>query len=117
MNSNLKIKILILILVLVTAFVSTFVYFKTQSRGVQNVGDNLQTFTSEQLSKYNGTDSTLPIYIGLNGYVYDVSTGVDFYPKGKSYNYLTGRDSSTELNYIGGKIIEKKYPIIGKIIK
>lgn len=117
MNMNLRTKSLILVVVLIITFVFSYIYFGTKKAIPVDTQNNLPTFTAEQLYQYNGTDSKLPIYIGMNGYVYDVTSGTDFYSKGKTYNYLTGRDSSTELNFIGGKIIEKKYPVIGILIK
>lgn len=71
-------------------------------------------FTLEGLKKYNGTDPRKPIYMGYEGKVYNVSTGAGFYSAGKTYNYLTGRDATTELNEVGvGEIIVRKYPVVG----
>ncbi|KKQ25363.1 MAG: hypothetical protein US39_C0008G0026 [Microgenomates group bacterium GW2011_GWC1_37_12b] len=54
--------------------------------------------------------------MGYEGKVYDVSAGAGFYAAGKTYNYLTGRDATAELNEVGvGEIIIRKYPVIGKI--
>lgn len=73
--------------------------------------------TSEEIKEYNGTDSELPIYIALDGYVYDVSEGRKFYEEGGAYDYLAGKDSTKELSLIGGDIIKRKYPIIGTYIE
>lgn len=77
---------------------------------------HLQTFSVADLGQFDGTDSAKPIYIGLNGYVYDVSAGREFYQAGGTYHFLAGKDSSAELNLIGGDIIAKKYPIVGKLV-
>jgi predicted heme/steroid binding protein len=74
-------------------------------------------YTEVDLSKYDGTNADLPIYIALNGDVYDVSEGRGFYEPGGTYHYLAGRDSSKELNMIGGTIIANKYPIVGVLTK
>jgi predicted heme/steroid binding protein len=78
--------------------------------------NNIKTLTPSELSQFNGTNPNLPIYLALNGNVYDVTAGKEFYQTGGSYHYLAGRDSSTELNLIGGGIIKRKYPVIGKLI-
>ncbi len=76
-----------------------------------------KTFTEKELAPFDGTDPNLPIYLGLNGQVYDVSAGRDYYKVGGPYHFLAGRDSSTELNLIGGSLIKKKYPVIGLLVK
>jgi predicted heme/steroid binding protein len=72
-----------------------------------------QKFTPEELSKYNGSDESKPIYVGLNGKVYDVSERRDLYGQGGTYNFFAGKDSSIYLNIMGGDIIERKYPVVG----
>ncbi len=72
-------------------------------------------FTSEDLKKYDGSSSERPIYIAMNGLVYDVSAGKEYYLVGGPYHYLAGKDSSKELNLFGGAIIKRKYPVIGKL--
>ena len=78
---------------------------------------NLKLFSPADIKTFDGTDNNKPIYIGLNGFVYDVSAGREFYKIDGPYHYLAGKDSSVELNLIGGAIIKRKYPIIGKLIK
>lgn len=116
-NLNLKTKIIATATVLVVAFILSIVYFSNSQKSQEVNIDNsqLRSFTLEELSKYNGEDASQPIYIGFNGYVYDVTEGSKFYSKGKSYNYLVGKDSSDQLNLIGGDIIKRKYQIIGKL--
>lgn len=83
---------------------------------VDGISITLKTFTKNDLLPYDGTDPNLPIYIGLNGKVYDVSAGKDYYQVGGPYHFLAGRDSSAELNLIGGSLITKKYPVIGLLV-
>jgi predicted heme/steroid binding protein len=76
-----------------------------------------RTFTSTELSLYNGDDPNLPVYLAMDGLVYDVSAGrSDFYNPDMPYHYLTGKDSSTELHFAGGGIIKVKYPVIGTLV-
>lgn len=74
-----------------------------------------KNFSAKDLLPFDGTNPNLPIYIGLNGLVYDVSSGRDYYEIGGPYHFLAGRDSSAELNLIGGNLISKKYPVIGRL--
>jgi predicted heme/steroid binding protein len=81
---------------------------------LSNIDNNLPIYTIDVLSIYNGDDLTKPVLIAYDGYVYDVSPGrEEFYNHGMDYHYLTGRDSTKELNIVGGSIIKKKYKIIG----
>lgn len=78
------------------------------------VENGLQSYNQAELAKYNGDDASLPIYLALDGYVYDVSAGRDdFYAPGQAYHDLVGRDSSSLLHLVGGDIIKRKYMIVG----
>ncbi|KAJ9200901.1 hypothetical protein DTO164E3_725 [Paecilomyces variotii] len=48
----------------------------------------------EQLSLYNGTDTSLPIYVAVNGTIFDVSANPVVYGPGGSYNFFAGRDAT-----------------------
>lgn len=50
--------------------------------------------TPEQLALFNGTDTTIPVYIAINGTVFDVSQGRHTYGPGGSYNVFAGRDAT-----------------------
>ncbi|EHA26870.1 hypothetical protein CBS63078_4734 [Aspergillus niger] len=50
--------------------------------------------TPTELSLYNGTDPTLPIYLSINGTIYDVSANPLVYGAGGHYNFFTGRDAT-----------------------
>ena len=74
----------------------------------------LPIYTVNSIKEFDGTDQNKPVYIGYEGYVYDVSAGRDdYYDVGRDYHYLAGKDSTTELNIVGGSIIKKKYKIVG----
>lgn len=75
----------------------------------------LPDFSLSELSKYDGTDTSKPIYIGYEGRVYDVSAGRDYYQPGGTYHSLAGKDSTIELNQFGGDIIKQKYPVVGTL--
>lgn len=105
------------ILILNLFFVSgiIFVFNKKQHPVTVPVSSTLKIYSVANLQPFNGTDPGKPIYIGLNGLVYDVSSGQDFYQSGGPYHDLAGRDSSKELNLIGGAIIKRKYPVVGRL--
>jgi predicted heme/steroid binding protein len=70
------------------------------------------------LQQYDGTNPDKPVYLGLNGFVYDITPGrADFYDPGQPYHFIAGRDSSQELNMVGGEIIRRKYKIVGRLVK
>ena len=47
-----------------------------------------------QLTLYNGTDASLPIYLSVNGTIFDVSANRMMYGPGGNYNFFTGRDAT-----------------------
>ena len=53
--------------------------------------------TPQQLSQYNGTDPSKPIYVAVKGRVYDVTTGKSFYGPGGPYAMFAGKDASRAL--------------------
>lgn len=78
---------------------------------------NSREFTSEELSLFNGDDPNLPVYLAMDGFVYDVTAGrANFYDPQMPYHYLAGRDASTDLHLAGGGIIKMKYQVIGTLI-
>ncbi|KAJ6594945.1 hypothetical protein B0H19DRAFT_918574, partial [Mycena capillaripes] len=50
-------------------------------------------FILAQLKEFDGSDSS-PIYVSLNGTVFDLSAKADVYGSGKSYNIFPGKDGS-----------------------
>ncbi|KAA8651432.1 hypothetical protein EYZ11_006027 [Aspergillus tanneri] len=50
--------------------------------------------TPEQLTPYDGSDPSLPIYLAVNGSIFDVSANPLVYGPGGSYNFFTGRDAT-----------------------
>lgn len=50
--------------------------------------------TDEELKAYDGSDPSKPIYLAINGTIYDVSNGRNFYGPGGSYHFFAGADAS-----------------------
>ncbi|MBI5817263.1 MAG: cytochrome B5 [Candidatus Yonathbacteria bacterium] len=73
----------------------------------------MSAYTALSLARYDGTNEKLPIYIALDGYVYDVTPGKEFYIPGGAYHSIAGKDGSSELHSFGGNIIKEKYKIVG----
>lgn len=58
------------------------------------VTNNYVNLTIDELSLYNGSDPKLPVYIGINGKVFDVSRSRGVYgPKG-TYGFFSGKDAA-----------------------
>lgn len=113
---NLKItknaKIIILAALTLIA-IDIYILQKVSQPKVVNQNDFAE-FSETTLAKYDGTDPELPIYLALDGYVYDVTAGAsEYYGPGQPYHDLVGKDSSVLLNMFGGAIVKKKYMIVG----
>lgn len=50
--------------------------------------------TEQELKRYDGSDPNLPIYVAIDGHVFDVSPGRDYYGPGGSYHFFAGRDAA-----------------------
>ncbi|KAL6705580.1 hypothetical protein ACN47E_006527 [Coniothyrium glycines] len=50
--------------------------------------------TDAELSSYDGTDPKKPIYLALNGTIYDVSSSPQTYGPGGSYHVFAGKDAA-----------------------
>ncbi|EMG46723.1 MSBP1 Membrane steroid-binding protein 1 [Candida maltosa Xu316] len=50
--------------------------------------------TLSELSQYDGTDKKLPIYLAIDGEVFDVSASANIYGPGGAYHDLSGKDAS-----------------------
>ena len=48
----------------------------------------MRWFTPTQLARYDGSDNWGPVYIAIEGEVYDVSKNKRIYGKGGSYNMM-----------------------------
>ncbi|KAL1920447.1 uncharacterized protein VTP21DRAFT_824 [Calcarisporiella thermophila] len=51
-------------------------------------------FSEAELAKYDGSDPNLPIYIAIDGDVFDVSVSPMHYGKGGGYNIFAGKDAA-----------------------
>ena len=109
-----KLNKLLFLISAIIIFIFLFLYIKNSTTKIIEPEKELPMFTLKDLKTYDGTDLSKPVYIGYEGYVYDVSSGrADFYNPGKDYHYLAGKDSTIELNIAGGSIIKRKYKIVG----
>lgn len=55
--------------------------------------EELEIFTRSQLSLYDGKAKPL-VYVGIRGYVFDVTPNISSYGPGKSYNVFVGKDAT-----------------------
>lgn len=109
---KLEIKIASIVIILLV-FLLTILNLNSNIITAQEVG--LPIYTIDSIKEFDGTDLNKPVFIAYEGYVYDVSEGRnDFYNVDRDYHYLAGKDSTAELNIVGGSIIKKKYKIVGR---
>ncbi|KAF1939914.1 hypothetical protein EJ02DRAFT_407561 [Clathrospora elynae] len=66
----------------------------TRAREWKNLLQTEIILTDTQLAAYDGTDPTKPIYLALNGTIYDVSISPKTYGPGGSYHFFAGRDAA-----------------------
>ncbi|KAF2207218.1 hypothetical protein CERZMDRAFT_5661, partial [Cercospora zeae-maydis SCOH1-5] len=50
--------------------------------------------TEAELKAYTGADKSKPIYLAINGTIFDVSSSPAFYGPGGHYNHFTGKDAT-----------------------
>ncbi|KAI7958662.1 hypothetical protein MJO28_002453 [Puccinia striiformis f. sp. tritici] len=98
-------------------------------------------FTSEQLSQYDGSDPSKPIYVAIKGIIFDVSSKAEVYGPGGSYHVFAGKDGSkglgksslkaedavadysslteSELKVLDDWVVffKKRYNVIGKVVQ
>jgi len=119
MKKKILFALIMIVLIASSSFTVYHVFTERQARAKISAlesSPSISFFTAADLARYDGTDPILPIYLALDGYVYDVTAGSSFYAVGGDYHYLAGRDSTTDLQIFGGDIIKRKYPIIGKYV-
>ncbi len=62
--------------------------------------------TPAELATYDGTDETKPLYLAINGTIYDVSSNRRTYGPGGSYRYFAGVDAAR--SYVTGCFAEDR---------
>ncbi|KOS22127.1 Membrane steroid-binding protein 2 [Escovopsis weberi] len=64
--------------------------------------------TPKELSKFDGSDPSKPLYIAIKGTIYDVSVNRRMYGPGGSYGYFAGVDASRA--YVTGCFADDRTP-------
>ncbi|KAL0484416.1 steroid-binding protein [Acrasis kona] len=54
-------------------------------------------FTIEDLEKFNGSSDDVPVYLGVNGLVFDVSSKREMYAQGSGYSIFAGKEATRGL--------------------
>ncbi|PVH89561.1 cytochrome b5 [Cadophora sp. DSE1049] len=62
--------------------------------GVKSLIAGQQALTDSDLKAFDGSDPTKPIYLAINGTIYDVTAGGRHYGPGGSYHFFAGKDAS-----------------------
>ena len=71
--------------------ITSFVVGKSSQSGLL---PDKSEWAEEDLKEFDGSDSSKPILMGINGKVYDVSKGREYYGKDGGYRNLAGRDAT-----------------------
>ncbi|KAI8575024.1 hypothetical protein K450DRAFT_263724 [Umbelopsis ramanniana AG] len=87
---------------IVLFFVSSFLITDSWTWGYRGKWVNVNTWipkkqiqlTEQELAKYDGTNPSLPVYIAIDGDVFDVTKGKGWYTPGGSYHFFAGRDAA-----------------------
>jgi predicted heme/steroid binding protein len=66
------------------------------------------TLTLEELSAFDGKDPSKPVYVALNGTIYDVSVSRHVYGPGGPYSYFSGCDAAR--GFVTGCFAEDRTP-------
>ncbi|KAA1118757.1 hypothetical protein PGT21_004786 [Puccinia graminis f. sp. tritici] len=98
-------------------------------------------FTPQELSQFDGSDPSKPIYVAIKGIVFDVSNKREVYGPGGSYHVFAGKDGSKGLGQSSLKVedaiadysslseaelkvlddwvafFKKRYNILGKVVQ
>ncbi|KAM3418024.1 hypothetical protein BST61_g6234 [Cercospora zeina] len=62
--------------------------------GMDEGVSDLLSLTEAELKAYTGADKSRPIYLAINGTIFDVSSSPAFYGPGGHYNHFTGKDAT-----------------------
>lgn len=90
-----------------------FIYLKRERREqvkppLTTLQDGPVYLTPEQLAGYDGKDPSKPVYVALNGTIYDVSNGRKMYGPGGPYSYFAGCDAAR--GFVTGCFAEDRTP-------
>ncbi|KAF4980593.1 hypothetical protein FZEAL_3406 [Fusarium zealandicum] len=78
-----------------TPDVLTFRYYKELITGpVESPGPPPRYMDLEELATYDGIDAERPVYLAINGTVFDVSNGRRIYGPGGPYHHFAGTDAA-----------------------
>jgi len=72
----------------------SFLFTGTLSFGLFPSSPVVHVFSPSELSKYDGSDPSLPIYLGFLGDVFDVTSGSQYYGPNSGYHIFAGRDGT-----------------------
>ncbi|KAJ3217240.1 hypothetical protein HDU67_008262 [Dinochytrium kinnereticum] len=97
-------------------------------------------FSASELSQFNGSDPSRPVYLAVKGTVFDVTQNRGMYEPGQGYSVFAGKDASKALGKSSLKPedcvadfsslnaeemqtldkwhahYQKKYPIVGRVV-
>lgn len=81
------------VMYIIIAAISALAFYFFRFPIDEKAGDDF-TLTDSQLVAYTGADPNKPIYVALNGTIFDVSESPNFYGPGGHYHHFAGRDAT-----------------------
>ena len=88
-----------LVFSLAAAAMATLYFYVPRALSIRQ-GEEFETlpkkekWTLEEIAKFNGESEKSPILMGIDGKVYDVTQGREYYGKDGGYRVLAGRDAT-----------------------
>lgn len=83
----------VIAVVAAAAIASAFLFSRKKSDSAEELPQK-EVWTIEELAEYNGQSESRPILMGIEGKVYDVTKGREYYGKDGGYRNLAGRDAT-----------------------
>ncbi|KAI0079733.1 cytochrome b5 [Panus rudis PR-1116 ss-1] len=92
----LKLVLIVLAIIVLTGkfFTGSFLWEQQLPDLRQFIPSNQRLFSERMLAQFDGTDESKPIYLAIDGDVYDVSAGRATYGPGGSYHIMAGKDAA-----------------------
>ena len=81
---------------------------KLRANSISHPQSGPVSLTDTELAKYDGSDPNLPIYIALNGSIFDVSAAPQTYGPGGSYHVFAGKDAARA--FLTGCFVDDQTP-------
>ena len=111
--AKLTVVLMLALAILIVGLSTPFIDFPTLSAAP--VLGKLGTFSEKELKMYDGYSPKRPVFIAIDGYVYNVGRDRKLYSPGGANHIFTGKNLKASV-YIGGEITKDRYPLVGVLV-